>query len=91
MPKPNNHNHNHNPNGFYASLVGPFLGLYCEIPGAQSDTDARYMCNQDRRMQPVWCAIYTLEQVEDLIVQHGGQIIPIRQLDAHHWEDRQHG
>jgi len=80
-------NQEHNPNGFYASLVGPFLGLYCEIPHAQSEMDARYMCNQDRRMQPLWCAIYSLEEVHKQIAKWGGQIIPIKQLDAHHWKE----
>jgi len=77
----------HNPNGFYASLVGPFLNLYCEIPGAESEQDARHMCNQDRRMQPLWCSIYTLDQVQEAIARFGGQIIPIKQLDAHHWRE----
>ncbi len=79
----------HNPKGFYASLVGPFLGYYCEIPNAQSSMDARYMCNQDRHMQRLWCSIYTLKHVHEMIDTYGGQIIEIHELDAHHWSERE--
>ena len=80
----------HNPDGFYASLVGPFLGYYCEVPGAHDEEDARYMLNQDRRMKSLWMSIYSLERVNEGIKKYGGQIIKIRELDAHHWCDREH-
>ena len=78
---------NPNPNGWYASLVWPFLGYYVEIRGAQSNMHARVMCNQDRRMQRLWCSIYTLDRVEENIAHYGGTILRIEELDAdQYWE-----
>lgn len=70
----------HNPNGWYASLAGPFSGIYCEIKGAQDEGHARSMCNGSYQMKRVWCGMYTLEEVLHRIGMYGGQIITIREL-----------
>jgi len=59
----------------YVSLVGPLLGFYALVPGAETLEQARLMCNTDRRLRSLWCSAYTKEEVDRCIEQYGGQII----------------
>jgi hypothetical protein len=61
----------------YVSLVGPFLNKYARVPDARTDSEARLMCATDRRMQSLWCATYTKEQVDECIRKYGGEIIEL--------------
>lgn len=75
-----------NPDGYYASLVGVFLGYYVEIKGARNNMAARMICNADRRLKRCWCSIYDLEHTIKSINKFGGQIIEIGEADCDIWE-----
>lgn len=61
----------------YVSLIGPFMNYYAKVPYARNNIEARWLCNQDRRLKSLWCSTYTLEQVVDCIHKYGGQVIEL--------------
>lgn len=54
----------------YASLVGPLLGVYYPLP-FQDESTNRIALNTSR-IRGLWCAVYSLAEVEEQIVQWGG-------------------
>ncbi len=66
---------------FYASLTGPLLGCYLELPPETADHDmARKMMNTSS-LRGLWCAIYSEAEVESSIGRFGGLKLPHKQLD----------
>jgi len=61
----------------YASLVGPFLNFYAELPEAQNLAEGRLMCATDRRLEQLWCSVYVEEKVDEMIQRWGGQKIKL--------------
>lgn len=66
-----------NEDAVYVSLIGPFLNYYALVPYAQNNVEARWICNQDRRLKSLWCSTYTYDQVVEAIHKYGGQLIEL--------------
>lgn len=60
----------------YVSLIGPFLNYYAKVPHAENSVEAAWICNNSK-LKSLWCSTYTLEQVEKMIQEYGGQIIAL--------------
>jgi hypothetical protein len=57
---------------YYASLVGPLVGLYYPMPSELSYEQCHHAMNTSK-LAKLWCAIYTEEQVDGFLVKYGGQ------------------
>ena len=55
---------------FYASLIGPLLGVYYPV-NAKDEHTARLMLNSSK-LAKLWCGIYDPEMTQGLICDHGG-------------------
>ena len=67
---------------YYASLTGPFLGLYFPLP-LRHDVTAHHariaggaMLNSDAKIQSAWCSIYDEAEVDRQITEFGGAKLP---------------
>jgi len=73
---------------FYASLVGPLLGVYCPLPAELDNMVLRRVALNSSRLKHLWCAVYTEEEVKRFVSQHDGVVLPDRyarmlDYDAH--------
>ena len=59
---------------YYASLMGPLLGLYYPLP-FDNERQNRIALNTSR-LKGLWCSVYTRKDVEDQIRQFGGMMLP---------------
>lgn len=64
---------------YYASLVGPLLGLYFPLPFEEKDLNRRAL--RSSKLKHLWCAIYSRVEVEQHIRMYGGQILADRFID----------
>ncbi len=59
---------------YYASLMGPLLGVYYPLP-FQQERKNRAALNTSR-LKSLWCSVYSREEVERQVKQFGGYIMP---------------
>ncbi len=59
---------------YYASLMGPLLGVYYPLP-FDNERQNRVALNTSR-LSKLWCSVYTRKEVEEQIEQFGGVMLP---------------
>lgn len=59
---------------YYASLMGPLLGIYYPLP-FDNERQNRIVLNTSK-LSKLWCSVYTRNEVEEQIKRFGGQMLP---------------
>lgn len=68
---------------YYASLIGPMLGLYYPMPAGFNKAQCRAAMNSSR-MKSLWMSVYPRDEVVKQIEEFGGLMLPdqfAKQLD----------
>jgi hypothetical protein len=65
---------------FYASLVGPLLGVYYPLPLAFTNSQCRAALNTSR-LRNLWHSVYTGAEVTKQIAQFGGVALAVSFAD----------
>ncbi len=60
----------------YASLTGPLIGVYIPLP-YDDEGENRALLNKSK-LAKLWCSVYTEDQVDGMIEEHGGVKLPAR-------------
>lgn len=74
---------------FYASLIGPLLGLYYPLPKECETRAQQYAAMNSSRLGPLWHSLYDEAEVDRQIAEHGGVKLPdafASRLDYKHHE-----
>lgn len=74
---------------YYASLVGPLLGLYFPLPPELETEVQRRLGLITSGLKLKWCGIYPEQDTRDMVDRFGGVILPdhfAKQLDYDHFE-----
>lgn len=73
---------------FYASLIGPLLGLYYPLPQVFDDSPERQrLAMNSSRLAKLWHSVYSSDEVDRQIKEFGGLKLPdefARRLDYDH-------
>lgn len=64
---------------YYASLIGPLMGLYFQLPLGLTEAQCRMALNSSK-LARLWCSIYKESEIDEQIAKRGGYKVNNAQL-----------